>query len=545
MCYIEERLYDERIISAAPQTLSNKTECQVPFVVSLTDAVAKKTSVSGGKGASLAALVLQSASAPLEDAHFKVPDAVIVTTAAWEHQLSTMADFEAKIGELNAASSSSSSSSAGGGGGELLEAQCAHFVAWFKQAALAAEIVDRLKHQLTATFGAAADSDLEQGWSALRFAVRSSATTIEDSSEMSAAGQMDTFLGVPGSLEVLSRAVIACWASQFSFASVQYKRGYGQWPVAGPMAVVVQRMVACRSSGVLFTAHPVTGDERELLVTANFGLGESVVSAAAEPDTFTLEVEVTANSYQAERRVTGVKNKELGRKALVVRMKKKRTSKTAENLAEEEDSLKVANLESCGTLSEELTGGELMQSVSDEDLLRLGRAAVHIAASCGSPRDIEFGFADPIKDADDDEENDDGGDGGKVDSAGKPKPHPSLQLYVFQSRPITALDSNFTAYEVMHEMDTAHMTEFEIYTRHHVGEIVPGAYSWGGFFSICPDFVLIVSLAIFLLSFVFLILIYIFFLLATASDGRDGHWKGADVQSLSLSSGQFLQSSLL
>ncbi len=354
---------------------------------------------------------------------------------------------------------------------------------------------------------------------------------------MSAAGQMDTFLGVPGSLDVLSQAVIACWASQFSFVAVQYKRGYGQWPVAGPMAVVLQQMVSCRSSGVLFTAHPVTGDERELLVTANFGLGESVVSAAAEPDTFTVEVEVTGNSYQAERRVTGVKRKELGRKALVVRMKKR----TEENLAEEEDSLKVADLESCGTLSEELTGGELMQSVSDEDLLRLGRAAVHIAASCGSPRDIEFGLADPIKDADDDEEDDDGGDGGNVDSAGKPKPHPSLQLYVFQSRPITALDSNFTAYEVMHEMDTAHMTEFEIYTRHHVGEIVPGAYSWGGFFSICPDFVLIVSLAIFIK---FLVLINIF-LLATASDGRDGHWKGADVQSLSLSSGQFLQSSLL
>ena len=49
---------------------------------------------------------------------------------------------------------------------------------------------------------------------------------------------------------------------------------------------------------------------------------------------------------------------------------------------------------------------------------------------------------------------------------------------MFQSRPITNLDSTFTSYELMHELDTPHMSEFEIYSRAHVGENYPGASSW-------------------------------------------------------------------
>ena len=56
----------------------------------------------------------------------------------------------------------------------------------------------------------------------VKFAVRSSACG-EDSENMSAAGQMRTFLGVNG-LTNIHEAVAKCWASQFSFAAVQYRR---------------------------------------------------------------------------------------------------------------------------------------------------------------------------------------------------------------------------------------------------------------------------------------------------------------------------------
>ena len=103
------------------------------------------------------------------------------------------------------------------------------------------------------------------------FAVRSSAAG-EDSEEMSAAGQMTTYLGVRG-IDEIYRSVLKCWASQFSFVAVEYKHGYGQL-INSPMAVVIQEMVNCDAAGVIFTCDPVTGDERRMLITGNYGLGE-------------------------------------------------------------------------------------------------------------------------------------------------------------------------------------------------------------------------------------------------------------------------------
>ena len=52
------------------------------------------------------------------------------------------------------------------------------------------------------------------------------------------------------------------------------------------MAVVVQEMVSAESAGVMFTCDPVAANPSGIFITANFGLGESVVSAMADPDTF-------------------------------------------------------------------------------------------------------------------------------------------------------------------------------------------------------------------------------------------------------------------
>ena len=64
-----------------------------------------------------------------------------------------------------------------------------------------------------------------------------------------------------------------CWSSQFGFIPVEYKRGYGQL-INSPMAVVIQEMVNCDSEGVIFTCDPISGDERFITITANYGLGE-------------------------------------------------------------------------------------------------------------------------------------------------------------------------------------------------------------------------------------------------------------------------------
>jgi pyruvate,water dikinase len=72
------------------------------------------------------------------------------------------------------------------------------------------------------------------------------------------------------------------------------------------MAVVIQEMINCDSAGVIFTCDPLTGDERKIIITANYGIGESVVSAMAEPDTIRLDVNIEANSLQKQRTIKGI-----------------------------------------------------------------------------------------------------------------------------------------------------------------------------------------------------------------------------------------------
>lgn len=130
---------------------------------------------------------------------------------------------------------------------EDLKVDCESCVRVIEGSQVPAEIERELRNEMT-VFG-----DLNK----LRFAVRSSAVG-EDSEEMSAAGQMTTFLGVSGSdFGKIMASVAKCWASQFSFTAVNYKRQYGQ-PVASKMAVVIQEMVPSQTSGVMFTCDPVT-----------------------------------------------------------------------------------------------------------------------------------------------------------------------------------------------------------------------------------------------------------------------------------------------
>ncbi|SDM38750.1 PEP/pyruvate-binding domain-containing protein [Actinomyces ruminicola] len=116
-------------------------------------------------------------------------------------------------------------------------------------------------------------------------AVRSSGAD-EDGHSISLAGQHETVLGVSGESALLD-AVRACWASAFSERATEY-RHRREIPQAAPLAVIVQRMVEPEVSGVLFTRDPVSGAEDAAVVSASYGLGESVVSGLVVPDVFRL-----------------------------------------------------------------------------------------------------------------------------------------------------------------------------------------------------------------------------------------------------------------
>ena len=226
------------------------------MVVSLREDLARLVELTGGKGASLAQLH-HLASFPNHSEPFSVPEGLVVTTSAFQRQLNSIDGFQSRIKSLCKTVYDQNSDR------KLIEQTCQEFVEWFSKYPLEASVRAEIESQLRKDFGPHFGEKL--------FAVRSSAA-MEDSSEMSAAGQMTTYLGVSGFDNICS-AVVKCWASKFAFVPIEYKRGYGQ-ELNSPMAVVINQMVNCDAAGVIFTCNPSTGDERFLTITSNFGIGE-------------------------------------------------------------------------------------------------------------------------------------------------------------------------------------------------------------------------------------------------------------------------------
>jgi phosphohistidine swiveling domain-containing protein len=112
-------------------------------------------------------------------------------------------------------------------------------------------------------------------------AVRSSATD-EDSEGASFAGQHLTTLDVKDEAALLE-AVRACWASLFEASALRYRSARAS-DAAFAMGVLVQRMIASETSGVLFTIDPVGRDPNIIALDAACGLGEALVSGRVTPD---------------------------------------------------------------------------------------------------------------------------------------------------------------------------------------------------------------------------------------------------------------------
>jgi pyruvate, water dikinase len=118
-------------------------------------------------------------------------------------------------------------------------------------------------------------------------AVRSS-VAVRETNVSSFPGMMDTYHYVLGADEVLGR-VRECWASLWSARAAflrHHKRIAHQKAVIAP---VVQAMVNPDTAGVLFTANPVTKNKGEVVIEANWGLGESVVSGKSMNDYFIVD----------------------------------------------------------------------------------------------------------------------------------------------------------------------------------------------------------------------------------------------------------------
>ena len=132
-------------------------------------------------------------------------------------------------------------------------------------------------------------------------AVRASAVG-EDSSTASFAGQHDTYLNVKG-VEAVAQAVVGCWQSVSSSLAEEYRRQQGLSQDPPRIAVLVQRLVSADLSAVVFSANPVTGNSNEVVINANWGLGESVVGGTVTPDTYVIsKVDFTVTSQDISQK---------------------------------------------------------------------------------------------------------------------------------------------------------------------------------------------------------------------------------------------------
>ena len=118
-------------------------------------------------------------------------------------------------------------------------------------------------------------------------AVRSS-VAVKDSPVSSFPGMMDTYHYLKGEDEIVEH-IRKCWASLWTSRATfnRYHKNIDHH--LGLIAAIVQKMVNPEMAGILFTANPITSSRDEMVLEANWGLGESVVSGKSMNDFFLLD----------------------------------------------------------------------------------------------------------------------------------------------------------------------------------------------------------------------------------------------------------------
>ncbi|WP_341236358.1 phosphoenolpyruvate synthase [uncultured Limnobacter sp.] len=198
-------------------------------------------------------------------------------------------------------------------------------------------------------------------------AVRSSATA-EDLPDASFAGQQESFLNVTGIDDVLEK-IKEVFASLYNDRAISYRvhKGFAHADVA--LSAGVQRMVRSdkAASGVMFTMDTESGFDQVVFITSSYGLGETVVQGAVNPDEFyVFKPTLAAGSYPIIRRQIGSKLIKMEFDAL---KESGKSVRTVDVPAEQRN----------------------RYSLNDDDVIELAKYAMIIEKHYGRPMDIEWG----------------------------------------------------------------------------------------------------------------------------------------------------------
>ncbi|MGZ4277182.1 MAG: phosphoenolpyruvate synthase [Solirubrobacteraceae bacterium] len=310
----------------ATETRAARADAMRPFA----ELSRKDVAFAGGKGANLGELTR---------AGFPVPDGFVVGAPAY-------ADFCAETGVRDVLARELD-------GIDVDDTAALQAAAARARAAIAAAPTPARLHDAIA----AAYAELCGGDETAPVAVRSSATA-EDTESASFAGMNETFLNVHGA-EAVVDAVRRCWTSLFGGRTVFYraKRGFSHADM--DIAVVVQRQIASRRAGVMFTIDPATGRADRIVIEGAAGLGESVVSGSVSPD-----------RYVVDKRSLAIVSREVKVKELVVEVLPE--GGTATRMLGDEEARRAA--------------------LDDADVRALAELAVRIERHYGTPQDTEWAF---------------------------------------------------------------------------------------------------------------------------------------------------------
>ncbi len=213
--------------------------------------------------------------------------------------------------------------------------------------------------------------ELAQG-NDIAVAVRSSATA-EDLPDASFAGQQETFLNICGYDNVVI-AIKEVFASLFNDRAISYREHQGFEHSAVALSAGIQRMVRSEtgSAGVMFTLDTESGFDKTVFITSSYGLGETVVQGAVNPDEFYVYKKALAEDKPA------IVRRNLGSKKIkMIYGESAEAGRSVETVPVED------------TLQNQF-------SITDSDVEELARQAVLIEKHYGKPMDIEW-----AKDGDD------------------------------------------------------------------------------------------------------------------------------------------------
>ncbi|HET7676063.1 MAG TPA: phosphoenolpyruvate synthase [Gammaproteobacteria bacterium] len=233
----------------------------------------------------------------------------------------------------------------------------------------------QIREWIVATpFPAALEDAIESGYRQLAngagdetsVAVRSSATA-EDLPEASFAGQQETFLNVRG-LDNVKLAVKEVFASLFNDRAISYRvhHGFDHSQIALSAGIQLMARSDLGASGVMFTMDTESGFRDVVFITASYGLGETVVQGAVNPDEFYVYKPALA----------------AGKSAIVRRQRGTKEIKMIYSGADGHGkSVKTVPVDKAD---------QLRFCLSDADVESLARQAVIIEKHYGRPMDIEW-----------------------------------------------------------------------------------------------------------------------------------------------------------